>query len=1292
MLKRRLKLKTAVIVTAASLLILAGFVVGAVRVLDAVAPNYRMQVAAQIGQRISQSVRIGALDLSWDWRGPVLRLQRTAILDAPGGKAVVRAKTLALHFEFWSLLRGQLQPEGISIVGPRLSAYRDAQGRLRLRGLPASDNKMDWQALAKKLSDYDFIRVSGGRISWHPSPDSTNTLRLSAVDGVLRNSNHNQHLDAQLLLPARLGGQIKLTAALLDADTEPQKQRVHAYLSGKNLDAAALITAAGLDFTSPDVGRNDVQIWGEWRNGQFNNARTTVTGRTVAGAANPLLQSNATMDLSLIPAQPGYQLSLDSVRGDNRYPAQAGGAINIQPERKTLHGELHNLPASLLGIAAAYFAPAANWRTEGQLKQVNLTYNGGTQPATFGASVDFKQLAAHNSSNGVHINGLNGKLHIARDSGSLNLRGANGSFTWPGYVRGKLPLDTLEGDIDWQKNGNDWQIHAIDMRWLGAGAVVSGGGNIDIPPKALPTVDLSAQLQAHDLPRLFALLPQDPDLPNPRLRDWLASAVRGGEIPSAQLRLQGPLKAFPFAQGGGTFRFHANVTDAALDYKPGWPELAQGQGTLTLIGDTLTIAAKSGRMLDVSIGPASARINNVREPILKIDGQVTNATAASLLNFLPHSPLQDKFGKLAQVLDLNGHADLALNMSLPLKHGLGEDDVQGHITLKQVSLEHKDLPAPIKAIRGDVNFTLKGVRAQDLHGTLMGLPLIVDLSPVQGGSLDINASTLLRLPRDTQTLQHFVPTAVLKRVNGEGVWHAALQVAPSGQTSDLALRSDLKGFALHFGAPLAKPEDEAMPIRVDVGAGHQRVHIDVGDRLDMVINSRDGHAYRIDMDFGDTGTSAPAGRGVWLGGSIATLDALPWQQFIHELRQGKDKSKQNSESAGLSLRGASLDIEQTRLSGQYLEPIHFSLIPLATGKGWQAKISGAGASGQVKWLPAPAHIAGARALLSGHFERVMLEPDKHQTMPAIEAAASTAPFDPAQLPVTDLSIDKLSLNGHDFGRFTFAASAIAGGIRLDKLDLSDGRLNMDANGKWWQQDNLTQAQLHANIQGKGFETLFRTFGYTPSVQADRTRIYADLSIAPNPHGLVPAALNGTLELKFDDGALLTVDPGAGRILGLFNFYALPRRLLLNFSDVVDQGLGFDKIRGYFNIKSGIASTNNLRIKTPSSTINTEGEVDLVNRSYDQHVTIAPKLSSGVAVAGTLLGGPAVGAVLLVAQKLLEKPISKLARISYHLTGNWQDPQIETVTAVEKNADDQPQKKGVPTDKNSEKTKTPDVKP
>src|SRR3546814_18629844 len=85
--------------------------------------------------------------------------------------------------------------------------------------------------------------------------------------------------------------------------------------------------------------------------------------------------------------------------------------------------------------------------------------------------------------------------------------------------------------------------------------------------------------------------------------------------------------------------------------------------------------------------------------------------------------------------------------------------------------------------------------------------------------------------------------------------------------------------------------------------------------------------------------------------------------------------------------------------------------------------------------------------------------------------------------------------------------------------------------------------------------------------------------------------NGRVDLEAEDGQLRAVKPGAGRVLGLLNFYALPRRLLLNFSDVVDEGLGFDHINGHFDLGGGAATTDDLTIKGHSVTENRKSVVE-----------------------------------------------------------------------------------------------------
>jgi uncharacterized protein YhdP len=193
------------------------------------------------------------------------------------------------------------------------------------------------------------------------------------------------------------------------------------------------------------------------------------------------------------------------------------------------------------------------------------------------------------------------------------------------------------------------------------------------------------------------------------------------------------------------------------------------------------------------------------------------------------------------------------------------------------------------------------------------------------------------------------------------------------------------------------------------------------------------------------------------------------------------------------------------------------------------------------------------------------------------------------------------------------------------------------------------------------DELLKGFGYAPSLSSKRSRFRGSMSwpvtAAGAPQGLKPAAGDGFIEIDVDKGSLRSVDPGAGRVLGLINFWALPRRLSLDFRDVVSEGLAFDEIKGRFDVTQGNAMTQNLNIDAPSLKMEVRGRVGLLARDYDQRVKVYPDVSAGITLGALLLGGPAAGVLALIAQQVLDGPLDQAGELSYRLTGSWDDPQV-----------------------------------
>jgi uncharacterized protein YhdP len=72
-------------------------------------------------------------------------------------------------------------------------------------------------------------------------------------------------------------------------------------------------------------------------------------------------------------------------------------------------------------------------------------------------------------------------------------------------------------------------------------------------------------------------------------------------------------------------------------------------------------------------------------------------------------------------------------------------------------------------------------------------------------------------------------------------------------------------------------------------------------------------------------------------------------------------------------------------------------------------------------------------------------------------------------------------------------------------------------------------------------------------------------------------------------------------------------------------------------------------------IGMSGRTGLVARDYDQLVTVTPQLASTLPIAGAIAGGPAVGAAVYLADKLVGDRFNRLTQVQYHVTGSWDKP-------------------------------------
>ena len=120
--------------------------------------------------------------------------------------------------------------------------------------------------------------------------------------------------------------------------------------------------------------------------------------------------------------------------------------------------------------------------------------------------------------------------------------------------------------------------------------------------------------------------------------------------------------------------------------------------------------------------------------------------------------------------------------------------------------------------------------------------------------------------------------------------------------------------------------------------------------------------------------------------------------------------------------------------------------------------------------------------------------------------------------------------------------------------------------------------------------------------------------------------------------------------------SLPRRITLDFRDVFSKGFDFERISSSGQVRSGVMTVKDFRMRGSSAQVEMSGEVDLAHETQNMRVRVVPSLgdsaSTVIALVNPLLAIPAA-----IAQKILKDPLGHIFAFEYSVTGGWSDPKV-----------------------------------
>jgi uncharacterized protein YhdP len=331
----------------------------------------------------------------------------------------------------------------------------------------------------------------------------------------------------------------------------------------------------------------------------------------------------------------------------------------------------------------------------------------------------------------------------------------------------------------------------------------------------------------------------------------------------------------------------------------------------------------------------------------------------------------------------------------------------------------------------------------------------------------------------------------------------------------------------------------------------------------------------------------------------------------------------------------------------------------ATDGTWQAQVSADQLAGRITWRPPQGTLDGGR--LTARLDRFALPPAEVLQVEQLLDAG------PRSLPALDIVVEDFQLRARSLGRLNLQAASRGslGGRdwRLERLELEMPEARLSANGRWSGTERPGaggRMSLDFGVALADTGRLASRFGWVETIRGGKGELKGQLNWSGSPLSPDLTTMDGQMTVDLAAGQFLRAEPGLGRLLGIVSLQSLPRRLLLDFRDVFQQGFAFDQVSGDITLARGLARTGNLRMRGVQATVFIEGQADLLREQQDLRVMIVPEVNAGAASLAYLAINPAIGLGTFFAQMLLRDPLRAANTREFSVTGPMAEPRVERV--------------------------------
>ena len=847
------------------------------------------------------------------------------------------------------------------------------------------------------------------------------------------------------------------------------------------------------------------------------------------------------------------------------------------------------------------------------------------------------------------IDQLNGLISIGMDSGYIDIDNDQFDMHFESMFKRSWPFSSARGRINYRYDGSAFRFSSGLIELLYGDLAAYGKLQVNLPPgREQHTWGLTIGINDGDLLDAHRYLP---NTLSPQLLSWLDTSVKGGDAQETGLLFHGSLfRGSPKIRK--VFETYFRVDDAALAYHPDWPVLSNLDSTIYLNNTGVSSNDGNARVLESDISNVQVSIpiphGGVAETvsvIADVRGQLVDG-----IRVLNDTPIAEQISNVARNWSGTGGITGELKLDIPLGNADREVSSDVRVTFDNNDIQFPEYDLAVANLEGTIRYeNSSGLTSERFTGVLFGEEVSGFIGSELGsdsGEIIINVIGEV----DASDIYSWSGQSLLSRMTGKSSYNTSVHI-PFGEDADpsyVEATSDLAGISIDMPYPIGKGAEEERLLY------YRQEFLQPGFQIDLTLGTAEASLLVLGdlvrggiVHFGPDAPSRAQYDAVRVTGSFSKADYEEWDQFFLDMEAISDVSLESE--LAQNVESIVLDIEELNLYSLLLESVSANIT--RSSDAWNAVLVNEVLAGEV--------------IIEDDDEKPLVVSLDYLRFPVDE----TESFDPMaevlpqELGEIDFSTDELMYGEEDYGRWSFQLRPNEQGASMLGLAAEVKGISLESAQLDWRYDERHSSTFSGNINVKDLGAALREWGYASSIEGSDFNLAADFGWEGTPAAIDMDLIEGDIQLLSGKGRFIQAETGTGalKLLGIFDFAQIARRLSFDFSDVVDKGWSFNKISGSTSYNKGMINIlDPIVIEGSSSNFKVAGNVNLTTRALDNDLIATLPVSRNLpwyAAYSAIVTGPLVGAGVMIAQKVLGPKIDQFSSAKYKVSGTIEDPQV-----------------------------------